>query len=318
MPGILIIKLGALGDVLMTAPLVRRIVEHHRGAAVQVLTAPEYRDFFARCAGVQVQAFPRRGLRAMISAARWIRGMRFTRIYDLQSNDRSALLCLVSGAPECVGNHPRLPYSHHPVTPWRGAAHIHDRWRDVLASAGVEPGPHVAWVPVTAEEREQAQRWVTQHGLSRRGFAILHAGASTGHPEKRWPRFGELAAAIRAAGCEVVWAGGPEDRELNRELARAGGIDSCGAFTLTGLATLGELARFAVTNDSAPMHALACAGIPVFGLFGPTNWRRNHAIGQGAHVITVGDPGADFTPTAMGALPTAAVTERLWAAGLLQ
>lgn len=317
MPGILIIKLGAQGDVLMAAPSVRRIVEHHHGTDVWVLTAPEHREFFTRWPGLHVQAFPRRGIGAMVRALCWIRAQRFARIYDLQSSDRSGLLCLLGGARECVGNHPRPPYSHHPPTPWRGAGHIHARWREVLQSAGVDPGPEAAWLPITAAEHEQAREWVARQGIATRPFAILHAGTSPRHPEKRWPGFGALAAALRAAGMVVVWAGGPADRQLNRDLARDGDRDACGEFSLTGLAALGALARFAVTNDSAPMHALACAGIPVFGLFGPTNWRRNHAIGQAGNVITAGTTQAEFSPVAMDALATTTVLARLRDAGLL-
>jgi len=49
---------------------------------------------------------------------------------------------------------------------------------------------------------------------------------------------------------------------------------------------LGQHALFAITNDSGPMHILSCSGVPVYAFFGPTNWRRNHAIGQAKHVIT--------------------------------
>ena len=56
-------------------------------------------------------------------------------------------------------------------------------------------------------------------------------------------------------------------------------------FTFTELAELGRHASFAITNDSGPMHILSCSGIPVYAFFGPTNWRRNHAIGQEKHVI---------------------------------
>jgi ADP-heptose:LPS heptosyltransferase len=317
MPGILIIKLGALGDILIAAPLVRRIVDCHAGESICVLTSDEYRDIFAGWPGISVQSFPRRGAGAMVRALRWIRRGRFRRIFDLQSNDHSALLCAFSGVRERVGNHPRFPYSHHPAAPWTGAGHIFDRWREVLSSAGIEPGPVEAWLPISAAEHSQAQLWVREHGLTPRAFAILHAGTSPAHPEKRWPHFSTAATEIRAAGVEVVWAGGRGDRELNLALSRHGGIDASAAFSLTGLAALGTLARFAITNDSAPMHALACAGIPVFGLFGPTNWHRNHAIGQAGNVIAAGADAAEFQPAALLDLPVSVVLARLRSAGVL-
>jgi ADP-heptose:LPS heptosyltransferase len=318
MSGVLIIKLGALGDIVMAAPLVRSIITAHAGEAVAVLTADEYREIFTRWPSVTVQAFPRRGARAMTRAILWVRRGRFRRIYDLQSSDRSALLCALGGARERVGNHPRFPYTHHPAEPWTGAGHIHDRWRDVLRSAGIDPGRSQAWLPVTAAEHDEARRFTAEHGLHHGAFAILHAGASPAHPEKCWPGFGDLAAALRAADLGVVWAGAGADTARNRELAgRHGGVDASGAFSLTGLAALGMLARFAVTNDSAPMHALACAGIPVFGLFGPTDWRRNHAIGQRNHVIAASGDGGAFRPASLSKLAVPAVLARLRDAGML-
>ena len=42
----------------------------------------------------------------------------------------------------------------------------------------------------------------------------------------------------------------------------------------------GIFAQFAVTNDSAPMHVLSSCNIPVIGLFGPTDKKLHHAIGN--------------------------------------
>ena len=51
--------------------------------------------------------------------------------------------------------------------------------------------------------------------------------------------------------------------------------------------TLGtNFAKFAVTNDSGPMHILSSGNIPIFGIFGPSDWVRNHALGQEKYVVT--------------------------------
>lgn len=311
MSEILIIKLGALGDIIMACPVIKRIQECHLGAGIHVLTSDTFKDFFCHWPGLAIHGFARHSLGSTLHAVHWIRAQHFARIYDLQSNDRSGFLCALSGASERVGNHPRFPYSLHPPGPWRGQTHIHERWREVLMSAGLDPGPLSPWLPISDHDVDAANSWLATHGLTGLPMAILHAGASPGHAEKRWPYFAELAVAIRAAGTEVVWAGGPDDLELNRALAERCGIDAGGAFSLTQLAALGRHARFAVTNDSAPMHALACAGIPVFGLFGPTDWRRNHAAGQAAHVISAEAGTANFLPAALTRLTLASVIEKL-------
>ena len=65
------------------------------------------------------------------------------------------------------------------------------------------------------------------------------------------------------------------------------------------LAELGRRAKFAVTNDSGPMHVFSCVDIPVYAFFGPTDWRRNHAIGQENRVISPGQVPGISGPSAI-------------------
>jgi ADP-heptose:LPS heptosyltransferase len=278
---ILIIKLGALGDVVLATALIRAIQKAHRADEIHLLTAPAYLDIFAPWAGLAVTYFPRAGWLATARTIAWIRAGHFDRIYDLQSNDRSALLVACSGAPERVGNHPRYPYTHHPATPYRGQCHVFARYQEVLAAAGVDKVGALPWLPATEAMREKVQRWLNAQHLMGQPFAILHAGASPRHPEKLWPGFAGLAKALVAKGMQVVFVGADTEAAANRALAKASGAHSAsGVFTIPELAELGRAARFAVTNDSGPMHVLAASGIPVFALFGSTDWRRNHALGQ--------------------------------------
>ena len=143
--------------------------------------------------------------------------------------------------------------------------------------------------PMVTPVQAQVRDWLAGHKLFPGGYVLLHAGSSHRHARKRWPFYGELAEALAAHGLTPVWIGGKEDRELNHSLAQQRGLDATGLFSILELAELGRHAVFAVTNDSAPMHILACSGIPVYGLFGPTDWRRTHALGQARHVITAPD-----------------------------
>ena len=92
---------------------------------------------------------------------------------------------------------------------------------------------------------------------------------------------------MAASGYNIVWLGSDDDAAINALLSKARGIDATNAFTIFELIELGRHALLAITNDSGPMHVLACAGLPVYAFFGPTNWRRNHAIGQQDCVISL-------------------------------
>lgn len=280
---VLIIKLGALGDVIMATSLINTIQSHHHDDELVLMTSPPFAPLFAAWPKLGVQAFPRRG--AMLTALRWLRREGFQRAYDLQSNDRTSVLLAFSGIAERIGNHPRFPYHIHPDKPYRGQRHIFDRMNEVLAAAGLPAAPPQPQLPAPEDTRQRVLEWLVANGLTERSFAIMHAGASRQRANKRWPHFAELAGTISQRGMQCVWAGADDDRELNATLSARVGIDATNAFDILGLAELGRHACFAVTNDSGPMHVLSAAGIPVFALFGPSNWRRNHALGQRDRVI---------------------------------
>ena len=283
----LIIKLGALGDIVMATSLIKQIQQHHENDESFLLTTPGFANIFESWNKLNVVSFERKGPASFIKVLRWIRNKHFDRIYDLQSNDRTSIFCALSGASTIIGNHPRYPYNIHPVDKYTGQCHIYDRMLDVLLSAGLKPVHEIPCLPVSAKDRDYVKTWLRENHLSQKPLVILHAGASNKHSEKCWPYFEELAVVLGNRGFTIIWAGGESEKEINKQLALRVGLDASNLFSINQLAELGRYARFALTNDSGPMHALASSEIPVFSFFGPTNWRRNHAIGQADNVITL-------------------------------
>lgn len=321
MQQILVIKLGALGDVVMATPLLDAILDHHASDQVTLLTSPAFAPIFAPWPRLAVATRERRGVRNMLALLRWLRRTRFDRIYDLQGNDRTGWLCRLSGSAVRIGNHPGPRYTHHPADAWHGQCHIFERMCAVLASAGVVVTARTPLLPASAQEIAAVDAWLAAQAGDARPLALLHAGASPKRPEKRWPYFGTLARRLREAGYRVVWLGSTADAWLNEGYRAADDLDASGLFDILALAELGRRAAFAVTNDSGPMHVLAASGIPVFGLFGPSDWRRNHALGQADHVIAgvellerhAGQRSADC----LQAIDVDLVCERLVASGVV-
>lgn len=314
MPRVLIIKLGALGDAIISTAIIKQILEFHHEDDIYILTTPAYKDLFSTFDNLKVAAFERKGFLNTIKTIHWIRTHRFDRIYDLQSNDRSTIFCALSGAPFRAGNHPRYPYNVHPEKTYIGECHSFDRLNQIIECANIKPAKPLPFLPVPNNIVTEVSEWLIEHSLSENSFAILHAGSSPLHLNKRWPYFAELASTLSKT-LDIVWIGGNDDIELNNLLSKNIGINATNVFNILGLVELANRAKFAVTNDSAPMHILSCSQIPVFGLFGPTNWRRAHALGQQHRVIT---PAADidtlnnaFKPRPLDKLPVQQVLERL-------
>jgi ADP-heptose:LPS heptosyltransferase len=283
----LIIKLGALGDIIMSTPIIKSIQHAHGKDELYLLTSPAFAGLFVPWPGLTTKDFPRTGAGAFIKTITWLRSQKFDRIYDLQSNDRSRLICTLSGAGDKVGNHKRFPYTHHPGDIYTGQNHIFDRHKQVIASVGFESIEDRPWLPVPEQNHGRVVQWLENHGLNTDRLVLMHAGASKLHPLKRWPYFADIAQMLSGAGYEIIWLGAGDDALINTELAARVGVDATNGFSIVELIALAELARFAITNDSGPMHVLSCADLPIFAFFGPSDWRRNHAIDQRERVISL-------------------------------
>jgi lipopolysaccharide heptosyltransferase II len=283
---ILIIKLGALGDVVLASAHMRAIVEAYPEAAVTLLTSPACAGVVQGLPGLEVVAFRRRGFIEMGRVLVWLRRCRFDVVFDLQGSLRSRLMTRLSGARRRIGRRPDHAYTHAPP-PGSVADHAFTRLNCLLAAAGIDPPGAQAWLPVREADGAKALAWLQRHGLAQCRRVLLHAGTSEHWVSKRWEEahFAALAAALQQRGLAVIWIGAGDDRDLNRRLAAEAGVNATGEFSLLELAALGDLAEFAVVNDSGPMHVLAAARLPVYALFGPTDWRRSHALGQAERVL---------------------------------
>jgi heptosyltransferase-2 len=96
-------------------------------------------------------------------------------------------------------------------------------------------------------------------------------GAAFGHA-KRWPasRFAELAARVSQDGAACVVLGRNEDRDAAWHVP---GINLVGQTDLLMLMGVLSHCRALVANDSGALHLAAALGVPVIGIYGPTDER---------------------------------------------
>jgi len=263
---ILVIRLGALGDLVLSSGPFRAIREHHPDAHIVLLTTAPYEDL-ARAGGwfneIWIDERPSWWQFAAVRrlAAR-LRGGAFSRVYALQTSDRSSGYFRLFGRPRPEWSGIARGCSHPHANPGRNRMHTVERQADQLAMAGI------AQVP--APDLSGVEADLGAFALSG-DYALLVPGSAPHRPEKRWPvgRYGELAGRLRARGLTPVLIGGPaEQAELAAIAARQRGVlDLCGRTSFAQIAALGRGARVAVGNDTGPMHLIATAGCPSVVLF---------------------------------------------------
>lgn len=275
---ILIIKLGALGDVVQSFGPMKAIRAHHPAAHITVMTTTPFAAMI-RASGyaddILTDTRPRAtDIRGWMALRRALTGGGFERVYDLQNNDRTALyLRLFPDAvrPDWVGAAPGATIRN--TSAGRTAGHAFDGHVQTLALAGVTPVPpdDLSWMQGAAP---------TSYGLAP-PFMLLVPGASPRHPEKRWPatHYAALAAHAAAHGITPVIIGGDAETALAaiiREAAPAA-LDLCGRTAITDIPALARAAMAAVGNDTGPMHLIAATGCPCVVLFSAYSDPVRHA-----------------------------------------
>lgn len=281
----LIIKFGALGDVVLCTPQIESILNNSNNE-VWLLTSPQFTSLFSGNKNLKIKALPRKGFVSMLKALSWIRSQNFEEIFDFQGSDRSKMLCLLSGSSKRIGFKPKSVYTHRPESD-NINHHVFHRLNKLLLSAGLPAAEPKTKLWIDSKTTSNIDRIFKDHELESKKFAIIHPGSSSRWLSKRWSpnHFVELAKEIEENGLKVIWIGGPEDVELNQTLAIQLGINLTSELTIPELSKFAEHAKFAITNDSGPMHVISTAGIPIFTFFGPTDWKRHHAIGNDNRVL---------------------------------
>ena len=262
---ILVIKHGALGDIVLSLGPMAAIRRHHAAGSVTILTTAPYAAFlraapYADEVWIDDRPGPWRPDR-VVALARRLRTGRFARVYDLQTSERTGWYRrLIGREPEWSGVAPGCSHPH--GDPARGSRHTIERQRAQLAIAGIPevPAPDLSW----------ADADLGPLGLPGR-YAVLAPGAAAHRPEKRWPadRFAGLGRWLLEQGTTPVLVGASTEAALTRAVAQAcpGAVDLGGRTSLVELAALLQGATLAVGNDSGPMHMAAVAGCPTLVLF---------------------------------------------------
>ena len=268
---ILVIKLSALGDMILAMAAFERIRAAHPGAQITLLTTPPYETLAQDCSyfdAVESDGRPS-GLGDFLRLARRLRRARYDLVYDLQTNDRTNLLfqALRPSPPAWSGT--AFGCSLPARDPRRMRRHTLERQARQLQAAGA--WPHAPTADGAAPPPDL--RWLIGDPPPRQSPALvlLAPGASPKRPAKLWPVefYGELAVRLIAGGFAVAVIGGEAERALARTVAAAAPEiqDLAGSTDFAALARLAASASLAIGNDTGPMHIIAAAGTPSVVLF---------------------------------------------------
>ena len=282
-----------MGDILHSMPAVTALRQAHPHWVIGWAIEPQWRGLFqANGSETASDGMPLVDQLHIVPAKRWarsplnpatlgdirrvrreLRAMRYDIAVDMQGAVRSALVARWARTSRVIGEaRPREAPAR-----WFFDQRIETRGIHVIEqSLELANGIFAENLPMTMPllPRDPGAEAVAAN--LPHPFVLLSPGAGWG--AKRWPgeRYGAVAKSIAAAGYTVVINSGPGEEPLGEDIvAASGGSARLLALEMAGLIAVIRRASLAIAGDTGPLH-LACAlGIPVVGIFGPTDPRRN-------------------------------------------
>jgi ADP-heptose:LPS heptosyltransferase len=268
MNNVLIIKLGALGDMIQAMPMCDAIYQNLIAPQTFTPQPPSHakltllttKPFVALAKRMNlfdaIMCDDRTSLKANIAQLRQLRRQHFTHIFDLQNVDRTRLY-----RPMLWGCYQQWLTAPHV------AEHPYLRFKALCAAQG--------WSDLSAPNGEQLKDPLP-FPLPSSPYILIVAGASNAHGgRKRWPssHYLDLCHRLLKQGITPVLVGSAADNlnTLSTELAHTRTVNLIGKTTLFQLLTLAAHAIGAIGNDTGPQLISAASGCPTLTLYSGLN-----------------------------------------------
>jgi len=317
---ILIVRLGALGDVVHVLPALealRRALPRARIHWAVETASASLLEGHPDLEGIHViprkewhRSFRRPAswadiLKSAEGVFRKLRANAFDLALDFQGNLRSAIVSVLSGAPVRVGfgKGANKEYSHlfytHRVVPADARLHKAAKNLRLLEALGVSadvlPAPRLPDAGLPDSVRETLAECT-------RPLVVIHAGVSPfgalkAYPTRAFAKVGRLFS--EGTGGSVLFSYGPGEKEGAEALARESGPRARPApecRTLPELAALLREADAFLGVDTGPTQLAGAARVPVVALFGPKDPVVYRPLGERVRVLASRDPGLDCIP----------------------
>ncbi|MBI3784813.1 MAG: glycosyltransferase family 9 protein [Deltaproteobacteria bacterium] len=290
---ILIVLLGAIGDVTRALPLLQRLRRGYPDARISWAVEPASAGLLHNHPSLdQVLVFDRRrGARAFLPFLRSIRAIKPDLTLDLQRHLKSGVISRASGAPLRLGFDRRngregnwlfntdtiAPQDH-----FTSKLQQFMRFGDWLGL----PDGEVSFELVLSDEEQQHVEGLL-HDVPR-PFVAAFVGSSC--EARLWfpERTAAVADELARQGVHTVLVGGPADVAYANDTANAAHValtNLAGRTELRDLVGVFQRSAAAFGPDSGPMHIAAAVGKPVVSLWGATSALRSAPWGSEAGVI---------------------------------
>jgi heptosyltransferase II len=286
-----------VGDAVMSIPALRAIRGRWPNAEIVILARPWVADLYhGQGYADRILIYDNEGKHKCIwgreRLARALRREKFDAAVLFQNAFDAAWIAWRARVPERIGyaRHGRRWLLNRAIPiPATGEAPEHEAYDylELLRRAGwLEGLPRIEEISIAIpeEDRNKALERLMAAGVRKNAVRIAFASGAAYGSAKCWEpeRYAELAdRLITAFDADVILFGAPQESGVAARIALAMRKHAC---NLVGATQIGELpallstCRLFIGNDSGAMHVAGAVGVPVIGIFGPTDPEGTRAM----------------------------------------
>ncbi|MCS7228531.1 MAG: glycosyltransferase family 9 protein [Candidatus Kryptonium sp.] len=273
---ILVIKLRAIGDVLLSTVVLKNLRHNFPNAKIDFLTEPPSREIIEGNPFVDELIIFERHKNDLKKF--WeLSNRKYDLVIDLFCNPRSALLTFITRAKYRVGYAFRgRGYAYNiKLKPRKEVHHNVEFNLDALRSIGLEIIDKKIYMPLSEESENFAKNFWEENNLNNEMVVAINPSGTW--ETKRWglekfAKLGDMIAKNLNAKILILWGNAEELEDAKK-------IDSMMNLkpiippktSLKQLASILKRCSFTISNDSGPMHISTAVGTPTLGIYGPTN-----------------------------------------------
>ncbi|MCM8761950.1 MAG: glycosyltransferase family 9 protein, partial [Candidatus Omnitrophica bacterium] len=282
---ILIIKTGALGDIISASSFFCTVKENFPEDDIYLLTQEVYKEVVeASPVFNKIFLLPKTRkffhfLRVFVK----IRRLKPDIVLDIQGNLKTNFYCLLTGGRKRYGYYRRragrifLTKGIKRRTKKQQAKYTYKKpIRSILELLGVERYVERTEIWIPEEKRKNFQNFIKKYKLDKdKKWIVLHPLTADGYIAKRWlkERFAELADRFIEDGYEVIFIGTGEQEYINDIISKMHFTPKnlLDKTDFHNLCLVIEKASLVITTDSSPLHISVASGTEVIGIFGSTD-----------------------------------------------
>lgn len=277
----LILRLGSLGDVVLTTPVINLLKEAYPDAEIDFLVKKEFSEILAGNPNLsRVIPFDSKGANkgapGLLRIVRGLKENQYSHVIDLHSNLRSRVISFLLTSSTTLRYNKQAMKRRLLLSGIRlKTVHTTSSYARALLPLDIKKEPGNPKIFFSTEESEVANKCLQREGI-KEGDLLIGFNPGAKWPTKMWPadHFIELGKKlVKELNGKVLVFGGPDEVDICSFIKDGIGDDAillAGKKTLKESAALISKCNLFVSNDSGPMHIASAVDTPVIAFFGPT------------------------------------------------